>query len=250
MNQSNSAPMLAEPEPAGYENINLWSGNRRRLHRDSRLTIPEGQGEYQWNGMSHSDVITPASDMLDVRLVERGNRWLIGLLPRRHVQADTEGGVDALRDLLLESDTWAPWKGYDSQMGMLPVPVVESDRFRVREQLEDMKVLKAGWADGHDHGKSLSQEGLDWLADQMEAYYSNDLPHPYLYPMPRGDVQIEWHIGLFVPSLEIDLCNRTGEWHCVNLHTHDESEKELDLAVVCDWLWVVGELQRLEAQTI
>lgn len=120
-------------------------------------------------------------------------------------------------------------------------------------QLEDMKELEDGWADGmqpaakwgEGFGLAPSPMGLDWLAAQFYAHYAYNLPQPYLYPTPEGGVQAEWSLGTNEVSLEINLENHKAEWHCLDLQTWQDSEHVLTLDDEAAWGWLVQELHRL-----
>ena len=123
-------------------------------------------------------------------------------------------------------------------------------------QLESLKKLKNGWAEGmqpadrwgEGYGKVPSTCGLDWLAEQFVAHYSSDLPRPYIYPTPEGGVQAEWSLGPNEVSLEVNLTDHSAEWDCLNLSTKDTSEYTLDLNSLTAWEWLGRELRRLRSQ--
>ena len=123
----------------------------------------------------------------------------------------------------------------------------------ISRQLMEMKELENGWADGmqpasewgEQYGKAPSHEGLDWLAMQFHAHYARSLPQLYLYPTPEGGVQAEWSLGANEVSLEINLGSHVAEWHCLDLHTYQSSEKTLSLDDEAAWGWLVQELRQL-----
>lgn len=126
----------------------------------------------------------------------------------------------------------------------------------VPAQLDELRKLMDGWADGIHHpsdwgsgyGKAPSHEGLNWLGDKLEREYPDDLPLPRVYPTPEGRVQMEWTIGKFDISLEVDLRDHTGYWHWVDLNDFDrDGEKELNLDDSDGWAWIATEIRRLEA---
>lgn len=127
------------------------------------------------------------------------------------------------------------------------------DALNIGKQLGELKKLKDGWANGmqpaeqwkKSYGSSLSPQGLDWLAQQFSAYYPNDLPRPYIYPTPEGDVQAEWSLDSNEISLEIHFADHSAEWACLNLRTGDAIERILHLDYQSDWEWVERELRQL-----
>ena len=129
------------------------------------------------------------------------------------------------------------------------------DPFDIRGRLESFKELRDGWADGmqpaaqwgEGFGKAPRPEGLDWLAGRFAAHYSRDLPKPYLYPTPEGGVSVEWSLGPFEPSIDVDLEMRSADWHCLDLQTGHSWEKSLALNDAGAWEWLAQELRRLES---
>lgn len=213
MNQSNSVSIFSELRTAGHENVNLWPDDRRGLHHDSRM--------------------------------------LVYLRPPKSLQFDAD--VGSRHDLWLRSDTLDQREHSNSGIAVSLVPVVDTDRFRIREQLEDMKKLKDGWADGmqsthqwdDNFGKALPADGVNWLANQMETHYHDDLPYPYIYPTPEGGVQIEWSCGPYEASLEIDLSKRVGAWICTNVESGQFSDYDLKLTNIKGWEWLQSQLEQL-----
>ena len=136
---------------------------------------------------------------------------------------------------------------------LMPVEDISAlDQLDVVAQLDDLRHLKDGWADGmqnpsdwgNGYGKAPSHQGLDWLSDRLEREYPDDLPLPRIYPTPEGGAQMEWTIGSFDIGLEVNLEDRTGEWNWVDLNSRDEGETALNLDDTDDWKWVSSELRR------
>ncbi len=139
--------------------------------------------------------------------------------------------------------------------GIVVAPSV--DALNIGRQLESLRDLQDGWAEGmqlasdwgEGHGKALSSDGLDWLASQFSSRYAPDLPRPYLYPTPEGGIQAEWSLGPNEASLEIDLVTHAAEWHCLNLRTRRSTERILDLDNGDAWEWLNTELHQLAITT-
>ena len=68
---------------------------------------------------------------------------------------------------------------------------------------------------------------------------------PYVYPMLDGGVSLEWSIGTYEVSLEINLDKHSGEWDCYDTFTKTNDEKTLDLNNPNDWSWMLKQLQQL-----
>ena len=124
----------------------------------------------------------------------------------------------------------------------------------VRSRLDDFRKLQDGWADGlqyagdwgNGYGKAPSHAGLDWLADMFDRCYPGDVPLPYTYPTPEGGVQMEWSLGNYEVSLEIDLARHIAEWHCTDMNSDRYFARDLDLTASESWSWIACEVQRLE----
>lgn len=111
----------------------------------------------------------------------------------------------------------------------------ESTRIRI----DYLRNMSDGWLDGD--GYAPSKEGLDWLEGWLEGLPST--PHPYIYPMFDGGIQIEWTRGDWELSLEIDLAQRKGSWHGLNMSSDEEEMRDLNLTEMEDNLWIVAKLQ-------
>ena len=132
-----------------------------------------------------------------------------------------------------------------------------ADPLGIRDRLLGFKNLEDGWADGmqpasewgQGYGKALDADGIDWLLDAFRSGYGPQLPRPYLYPTPAGGVQAEWSLGSFEVSLTIDLFNHTAEWYSLNLDTDEDESRDLSLEDNSSWIWLAGQLHRLEASS-
>ena len=110
-------------------------------------------------------------------------------------------------------------------------------------QLDDFRHMKDGWLEGE--GIAPSHSGLDWLADRFTKHYQPDLPLPYIYPTPEGNVEAEWEIGTQSVIFEIDIENHTGHWLQCDDATDEESERNLKLDDDEDWAWAVSAIRRM-----
>ncbi len=110
----------------------------------------------------------------------------------------------------------------------------------IASRFDELKKLKDGWLDGA--GRAPSHEGLDWLARVLNDRYPNSLPPPYAYPVPDGGIQLEWSIKRREISLDVHLEARTGDWHSLDLNTHEEEQSELNLSDDADWSWILTRL--------
>ncbi len=134
--------------------------------------------------------------------------------------------------------------------------VPPDDELDINRRLDSLKDLEDGWADGIQHpsnfgngfGTAPSHEGLEWLKRQFATHYPSGLNRPRLYPTPEGGVQAEWFTESHDADLDINLENRVGEWHNLNLDTNAAYEKTLDLSDPDGWAWLVSELHQLTAR--
>ena len=115
------------------------------------------------------------------------------------------------------------------------------DPLDFHSQMDELKILKNGWYNGRGYAPPAA--GLDWLAKAFNEHCPDNLALPYAYPVAEGGVRLEWSIGRRDISLEIDLRERAGEWHSLDLDTDDEEARPLNLDSKTDWDWMVGRLQ-------
>ncbi len=113
----------------------------------------------------------------------------------------------------------------------------------VAARLEELKALRHGWLDGK-RGFAPNRVGLDWLAERFQQSYPDELPLPYLYPTAEGGIQVEWSLGDFEITLEVDIEQHRGEWHVLNMATDAEEERTLALDETADWQWLVDEIRQ------
>ncbi|MFM9963573.1 MAG: hypothetical protein ACKV2Q_20385 [Planctomycetaceae bacterium] len=86
---------------------------------------------------------------------------------------------------------------------------------------------------------------MDWLEQQLESNYSNELPQPFVYPTAEGGVQLEWSVGGCEASLEIDLPSHQAQWHCLNLKTTADTFRDFNLDDNGDWAVLLHEIRQL-----
>lgn len=109
-------------------------------------------------------------------------------------------------------------------------------------RLDELKVLKNGWLNGK--GIAPAHKELDWLADAFQHNYPDELPLPYLYPTAEGGVQVEWSVDEWEITLEVDLNQRQGEWHALELSTEAEERQTLNLHESNAWQWLASEIAK------
>ena len=117
------------------------------------------------------------------------------------------------------------------------------DPIDVPARLEELKALRNGWLNGR--GIAPDPAGLDWLAREIKTSYPEELPLPYVYPVAEGGVRLEWSITPHDVSLEIDLRQKSGEWHALNLDTDVDESRTLNLDDVAAWDWMIRRLSEM-----
>lgn len=122
------------------------------------------------------------------------------------------------------------------------------DSMDLAARIDEFRSLKNGWLDGK--GVSPKSQHLDWLTDQFEMYFPDDLPIPYLYPTAEGGVQAEWRIEPHELTLEIVFPEKRGYWHGLNTITDDDFEREIDLADIEGWRWIAEQLRTMRGAEI
>ncbi len=120
------------------------------------------------------------------------------------------------------------------------------DPLDVPARLNEFRGMKDGWLNGD--GLAPHHAGLEWLANAFASLYPANGQLPYIYPTPEGGVQLEWSLGPNEISLEIDLTNHTGEWHCLDLTTDASEARNLDMNNSNAWNWLANQIQWLESK--
>jgi hypothetical protein len=121
------------------------------------------------------------------------------------------------------------------------------DPLDVPTRLEGLKALRNGWLNGR--GIAPVPAGLDWLALEIKTRYPEELPLPYVYPVAEGGVRLEWSITPHEVSLEIDLSQKSGEWHALNLDTDVDESRTLNLVDAAAWAWMIHRLSEMVGAT-
>ncbi|WP_273429303.1 hypothetical protein [Marinobacter sp.] len=121
------------------------------------------------------------------------------------------------------------------------------DECDVGARLDELRLLKPGWFDGNI-GKSLDSDRLRWLENQLDAHLNDPLPSPYLYPTAEGGVQLEWSIGEYEITFDIDLARQRGHLHALHMQSEEEIELEPDLSNDEGWEAVASMLVELDGE--
>ena len=114
------------------------------------------------------------------------------------------------------------------------------DPLDIGARLDELLQLKRGWFDGK--GEAYDPNDLAWIEEIMTLYYPDELPSPYIYPTPEGNLLLEWEDERFDISLEIDLSAKKGWLHILNLSTEKDEDKEFALINQEGWEALVKKL--------
>lgn len=112
-------------------------------------------------------------------------------------------------------------------------------------RLAELRGLKNGWLEGRGQAPNPTQ--LNWLANAFAHHWPADLPEPYLYPTPEGGILAEWSVSTAEASLEIDLANAIGDWHCLDVKSSRTAARQLDLNAGDSWIWLASQIRELGA---
>lgn len=107
------------------------------------------------------------------------------------------------------------------------------DSLDIQARLHELSFLKDGWYDGI--GLAPSSTSLKELSSMFSEHYPENAPLPRIYPTPEGNVSVEWTIGNWEISLEIELCNLVGTFLAIDVLTNKELEKEINLKEPAAW---------------
>lgn len=121
------------------------------------------------------------------------------------------------------------------------------DALDVPARLEELRFLKDGWFEGG--GSVPTSAGIDWLSDAFTRVYPEELPLPYVYPTPEGNVRLEWALGSHEVSLDIDLAQHRANLHALNVSSDEDQEDELNLDESSEWTRLVEQIQRLKGES-
>lgn len=107
------------------------------------------------------------------------------------------------------------------------------DPLDVPARLEELKALRRGWLDGR--GDPPDPEALTWLAHGWMTAYPASLPNPYVYPTPQGGVQLEWSLGTWELSAEVDLDRKRTYFVAVDVAGAATDEFDVDMNSPDGW---------------
>lgn len=134
-----------------------------------------------------------------------------------------------------------------------PSPASGIDRFSLLDpldidaRLDELRELNDGWLDGQ--GFAPAGTGLTWLAASFNRHYPESLLRPRLFPTVDGGIQAEWVIDSTDIDININLVNKSGEWHSLDLVSGTEHQKTVNLDDEDAWKWIVKRIQTLSEKS-
>jgi hypothetical protein len=180
-------------------------------------------------------------------ILPEGNK-IPGPLTKPHLDAIVEASYQYRKGVKALIDGVGKYSQSDRLQEIESVEhVVVLDQLDFQSQLDELRTLKDGWYDGKGYAPPV--DALDWLADMFSTHYSENLELPYVYPVPERGVRLEWSIGRYDVSLNIDLQVHAGDWHSLNLDTDKEMANRLNLDTKEAWDWMTEHLQKLGGAT-
>ena len=131
--------------------------------------------------------------------------------------------------------------------------IVEAAPFKIEEtrlvskslwelvvRLNELRSLEDGWLDGK--GEAPPQAGIDWLESVFIVNFDKVIL-PHLYPTEAGGIQAEWTLGNRELVLDVDLNNKKGYWHEMDMATMEDDDKTLTLDSADDVGWIIGRIE-------
>lgn len=111
---------------------------------------------------------------------------------------------------------------------VIPIEEGQLDPNELRERIDELKALTDGWLDGAGH--TLDSVKLQEVADLLtELHEQEELPIPYLYPTPSGELQAEWTIGSWELSGVFDLSTGAVELDALDTMTGAGKEETVNI---------------------
>lgn len=124
-------------------------------------------------------------------------------------------------------------------------PYIGDTPMSTRDRLDHFKELKDNWV---PNGTAPNHAGLDWLADEFESNYPDDLPTPLTFPTGGGGVSLEWWSDDDErASLEVDLEKRAATWYVFRPDSEDDDTYHEDVPVDGPrfWEWLTEQVREL-----
>jgi hypothetical protein len=121
------------------------------------------------------------------------------------------------------------------------------DALDVPARLDELRLLRDGWFEGG--GSAPNSAGLDWLSEKFTRAYPEDLPLPFVYPTPEGDIRLEWSLGPHDLTLDIDLAKHAASLHVLNLDSDEERQDQMNLDEPAEWGRLIEQIHRVAGES-
>lgn len=211
--------------------------NRRRLMLASSQMV-EITDEVTLRG------VIPEADQskLSFELVTIDGQRISGPIPTQHIDTILIAFNGYRKGTLVSIQGIARYNRYGQLKGIEDIEhVTLLDENDISARLDELRLLKQGWFDGVK-GQPLDHNHLNWLEQQLDSHLSDQIPSPYIYPTVDRGVQLEWSIGDYDVTLDIDLTNKYSHLHALNMLNHNEIDLNIDLSQDDKWDLVTSTL--------
>ena len=95
-------------------------------------------------------------------------------------------------------------------------------------RISELATLKDGWYDGD--GIAFDPQSLSRLRSVIdEMLTAHDIPAPYLYPTPQGEINAEWTLGDWEVEITFDRAMAKPTALATNSRTREKEEIEVAL---------------------
>jgi hypothetical protein len=102
-------------------------------------------------------------------------------------------------------------------------------RLSLEDQVRNLEHLAPGWYDADS--PSFARTDLTWIAHLFKGVVESfDLPNPYVYPTPEGEVRVEWSGEPWEVSVVVDTKHRRSEVFATQVMTGEIHENAFALA--------------------
>lgn len=113
-------------------------------------------------------------------------------------------------------------------------------RQSLMKNFKDLRSMKRGWLDGE--GEIPSRQAITWILRKCSKQRETFLT-AIAFLTTLGDIELDWEIGDYRPSLEIDGDKKVGVWACLDLETNEFAYETIDLSSDDVWAWLNDQLE-------
>lgn len=120
---------------------------------------------------------------------------------------------------------------------------MEKEKFY--KQLRDFGLLLKNWFDNKNQGQEFNINEINEFIVLFEKYYNFNLKLPDVFPVPNGNIQLEWTYKKRESSLEINLKTLYAEYHELDISTNDEIEIQCNLKEKTSWKSLNSQIEKM-----